>query len=102
MQGGSNMNMGFNQKFMSCEDRGIRFSLWLHWEYAPSTFDVFILPSGTFGDSTFHPVLWGFPLYRSLNEKRSLFQRFNCDGKPNFRYRRDKKYTMYLHFIVVR
>jgi hypothetical protein len=52
MQGVYIVNIRFNQKFMFCNDRGIRFSFWLYREYASSTFGIPTLLLDTMGIPT--------------------------------------------------
>lgn len=81
MQGGCNTNMRFNQKFMFRKDRGIDFSFWLGWKYAPDAM--------------------GFPPFRPLYGKRSLSDASTAVENQTFGARRDKKLITVSEFVVV-
>jgi hypothetical protein len=90
VQGGCDMCIRFNRKFMFCTDRGIHLSFWLCWEYAASALENFHFITRCYRDFHFTAYHYGIPVLPSAGRINVIFQRFGRGRKPNFRYRCDK------------
>jgi hypothetical protein len=90
VQGGCDICIRFNQKFMFCTNRGIHLSFWLFWEYAASALENVHFTMLCYRDFHFTVRYYGIPILPPAGRINVTFQRFDHGRKLNLQYGCDK------------